>query len=966
MNQSPGVKNTPQHLKPSPISTPMAVRLGFHSAINWAIAASAFALVVLTSVIQAHATNLTWVVSSGTFSTPSNWNPAQTPVDNDVTLFTNETSITVSLNANTALLASTVISNHTGVVTINGNGFTWQATNTFRVGVADSTSTVYLASGTLAAAGVDEATGQLRIGDSTTNLPNLNCVGTLIVAGGTVAADAGVLGANSNSVGTLIVTGPGVYRDGGTDSPSTLTIGGSSGLNQLIITNGGQLFVSGTLTVGQNLYCTNNSMLLSGPNSSASLSMAGDLVFHGNGGQLIISNGAKLFETGSLLFGSACNANTGVVTGVGSSLIAQGSIQIGTGSAGGTNNLFTVQDGAFISCGGTFAYGDNSFHIHDGFVMGGVGSMSTGTFVVVRSASNSTNHDSNYITVTNAFVTSNYLNPQGPKETISILSNATWVVTNSISISVPAASSNSVNIGGVNSILLINNGTLANPLTADNDGGISVGGAGGNSLIITNGGKLLTGDGTLGAGTTFNTGVVSGVSSVWSNFTTVAGFTNNLIVGTNAGGSNNFLGVFNGASLYNNGTFNIGNNPTAIVNSVSFGGPGLPVVVNNGGSLNIGSASGTYGNSLLITNATVTTVYLNVGNSSASNNSLVFNSGTLVVGSMRVRPTNTVTFTGGLLSVGNNTVDTLADDSGPFVVGDGVSTAIYEMAGGGTGYHNFNDGGLTVTNGATLRGNGTLVGNATIDGIFSPGIGGAGSIFFSNNLAFGPVAVLNYDLGTVSDTATVSASLALGGTINVTAAAGFGANTYTLFTSVSGVSGTLTVGSMPAGFSATVSTNTPTLVQLIVTSGGGGDAFTTWQNQYFGCTSCAQAQGNADPYGKGMSNTNQFLAGFNPTNVSAYVHITAISKINGGADIQVNYLGASGNSSTTPAMASRTNVLEFTAGAGGNYNSNSFASTGVTNILSGGIGLGTLTNMVDPGGATNKPARYYRVRVLVP
>jgi hypothetical protein len=45
---------------------------------------------------------------------------------------------------------------------------------------------------------------------------------------------------------------------------------------------------------------------------------------------------------------------------------------------------------------------------------------------------------------------------------------------------------------------------------------------------------------------------------------------------------------------------------------------------------------------------------------------------------------------------------------------------------------------------------------------------------------------------------------------------------------------------------------------------------------------------------------------------------------------------------------------------------NNFVSTGQTNILSGGIGLGTLANMVDPGGATNKPSRYYRVRVLVP
>jgi hypothetical protein len=188
-----------------------------------------------------------------------------------------------------------------------------------------------------------------------------------------------------------------------------------------------------------------------------------------------------------------------------------------------------------------------------------------------------------------------------------------------------------------------------------------------------------------------------------------------------------------------------------------------------------------------------------------------------------------------------------------------------------------------------------------------------------------------------------------------------------LFTHTNTVSGTLAVGTLPAGFTATVSTNTLPLVQLIVTASGGGDPYTTWQNQYFGCTGCAQAQGGADPFGKGMSNTNQFLAGFDPTNRTAYVHITAIAKTNSSTDVRVDYLGASGNSSTTPPMASRTNVLEFTTGTpNGSYATNNFATANVTNILSGGAGQGTLTNMVDPGGATNTPSRYYRVRVLVP
>ena len=59
-------------------------------------------------------------------------------------------------------------------------------------------------------------------------------------------------------------------------------------------------------------------------------------------------------------------------------------------------------------------------------------------------------------------------------------------------------------------------------------------------------------------------------------------------------------------------------------------------------------------------------------------------------------------------------------------------------------------------------------------------------------------------------------------------------------------------------------------------------------------------------------------------------------------------------------------MLEVTSGDSHGSYSNNFVSTGQTNILSGGTGLGVVTNMVDTGGATNTSSRYYRVRVLVP
>jgi len=168
-----------------------------------------------------------------------------------------------------------------------------------------------------------------------------------------------------------------------------------------------------------------------------------------------------------------------------------------------------------------------------------------------------------------------------------------------------------------------------------------------------------------------------------------------------------------------------------------------------------------------------------------------------------------------------------------------------------------------------------------------------------------------------------------------------------------------------------------TVQEIVRGSGGSGtdtvanlinvyDRFAWWQLQYFGSTNNSPNTAPGGDYtGTGMSNTNKFLAGLNPTNPAAYLHIVSIANTN-STDINVIYLGANGDSTWSPGIASRTNVLEFTAGAASGDYSNNFVSANVTNILDGGTGTGIVTNMVDAGGATNMPSRYYRVRVLAP
>jgi len=143
------------------------------------------------------------------------------------------------------------------------------------------------------------------------------------------------------------------------------------------------------------------------------------------------------------------------------------------------------------------------------------------------------------------------------------------------------------------------------------------------------------------------------------------------------------------------------------------------------------------------------------------------------------------------------------------------------------------------------------------------------------------------------------------------------------------------------------------------------DPFTWWQLNYFGTTNnSGNTAPTADYTGTGMSNTNKFLAGFSPVDPTAYLHIISILK--SSTNVTVIYLGANGDSTWSPGIASRTNVLEFTVGTGSGDYSNNFVSANVTNILSGGTGTGVVTNMVDSGSAINTPSRYYRVRVLVP
>jgi hypothetical protein len=109
------------------------------------------------------------------------------------------------------------------------------------------------------------------------------------------------------------------------------------------------------------------------------------------------------------------------------------------------------------------------------------------------------------------------------------------------------------------------------------------------------------------------------------------------------------------------------------------------------------------------------------------------------------------------------------------------------------------------------------------------------------------------------------------------------------------------------------------------------------------------ADAAVDSDGDGFSNLQEYQAGTNPNDPSSSpFRITGVHLE--GDDVRVTWISGAGT----------TNALESTAGAvGGSYETNNFADIfTVTNTV------GTVTNYLDVGAATNFPSRYYRVRLV--
>ena len=123
-----------------------------------------------------------------------------------------------------------------------------------------------------------------------------------------------------------------------------------------------------------------------------------------------------------------------------------------------------------------------------------------------------------------------------------------------------------------------------------------------------------------------------------------------------------------------------------------------------------------------------------------------------------------------------------------------------------------------------------------------------------------------------------------------------------------------------------------------------------WQMQHFGCIDCPQAADDADPDGDGQNNIAEFLAGTDPTSATSAFRILWLAPE--GDNVRITWATAGGRTNAVQTAVSDTE---------GSCTTNFIDLSGPIIILGSGDAT---TNYINAGGATNTPARFYRIRLV--
>jgi hypothetical protein len=221
---------------------------------------------------------------------------------------------------------------------------------------------------------------------------------------------------------------------------------------------------------------------------------------------------------------------------------------------------------------------------------------------------------------------------------------------------------------------------------------------------------------------------------------------------------------------------------------------------------------------------------------------------------------------------------------------------------------------------------------------------GDSTLTISNNFILFPSTVLNYALDPNTNRVAVVGNLALGGTINVTNGAGFGAGTYTMLTYTGTLSGTLpTLGSAPAGYNYAFNTSTAGQVNLVATYTG---VFPT------PTTNTVQSSANPSTYGTAVTFTATVSPA--PTNGETITFLDGITTLGTGI---LSSGQATFNTTATQLAAGSHSITAVYAGDGAYSASTSSALSQTVNppagtFFSDTFGTSTVNSPIPTAPAT--------------
>jgi len=594
--------------------------------------------------------------------------------------------------------------------------------------------------------------------------------------------------------------------------------GGSS--NSMVISNGGQ--VRNTLGyVGYSGTSSNNSVLVTGTNSLWSNSGSLYFGYNGSSNSMVISNGGQLRNAAAFVGNGNASSNNSVVV-IGTNSLWSNSINIQIGYGGSGNSLVISNGGQVRNAIGIV--GNASTSSNNSVLVTGTNSFwsNSSAFYVGNSGSGNSLVISNGGQVRNAAGNVGSVSGSSNNSVLVTGSNSLWSNSGDLTIGNYGTGTLTISASGT---VADNNGWIGYSNTSSNNSVLVTGSnslwsntfqltigkyGSGNSLVISNGGKVVSAPqvvnapGTYGvigaeANSSNNSVLVTGTGSLWS-------MSDTLEVGAGANSSGNSLTIANGGKVQAEGQYFLGV-------ALYLGGYGI----NDGGAANSNTVTVTGAGSLLALNGdALVSTDENSGNQLSVLNGASMTASNLFISYALGSPLPNSSNNSVLIS-GSSTV-TLAGDT--YVGWDGHNDTLTISNGGilsdSNGWIGFTN---TATNHSVLvTGTSSAWSNS---GTLTIGVGGSGTLTVANG---GSVAASGI---------SIAASNTSGGTLNF---GSYGGND---------TAGTVTAPTIAFG-SGTGSinfnqTNTATLTSSISGLGsvnqlGTGTTILTGSNSYTGAT----------------------------------------------------------------------------------------------------------------------------------